>query len=813
MKRNLFLLTLLCVTELMVATPVTPEAAKAIASQQLSPRTSRHLASAHNATPVLALAAVAPGESVADYYVFNNANQKGYVVVAGDDRAPAVLAYSDVGAFDPDNIPDGMRYMLDLYASQVAALRHSPALTVTATSQRDREVKPLVQCAWNQERPYNNLCPTFVNAKGVAQRSATGCVATATAQVMFYHKWPKQGTGSMTYECDVNKTSKQTLSVDFGSTTYRWDDMLNSYGGEYTAQQAEAVATLMYHIGVASKIDYGSSSNVSPYDMMNALIRNFGYSKAMKISYRTAMTAAEWETLIDGEIDAKRPVIFTGYSSSDGHTFVIDGYDRDGYYHVNWGWGASSNGYFLLTWLNPENHGAGPFEKGFNLTQSVITGICPDNGAPAPKKSFGVYLDSWSPTQDHVALDSPVLITVNGLSFSGSGIANPVQVSFSLLLTDLEGNPAEQFADEGLFGSTYYMGSSYTYDASDGVYYTPQSSLADGDYYLWLVYKCPAAGVNEYVPYNCSSNDVAYLNAKVQDGIMYFYKEAAASSLQVTKMDFPARVGTSSSISLAATVHNTGKEYCGNIHYLITPADQPQVTKCSVEQMIALPEGKDAVSRMNIVTPDTPGDYSLWVMDDNNKVIGGAYALQVVASANYFIVITKQISIPNYYMSSGEVTATAELFNAGSGAFFGNVPYMISNMSDGTIEETALTDIVEIPAGATVKVNIVSKFEGTPGPVYQIALRQIGAADSDYATWGEEVAFEIKAQADTGVDDISAEPIGVSINGRTVTVSGARDVAVYNLAGAVLGKGPVHTLPAGVYIIVADGTARKIAVR
>ena len=186
MKRIFTFFTVLCTATMLFASPVTLEKAQAIAAGQMrAVLSSRQMAPGRMATPSLAMKAVAAGEAAADYYVFNNGSDAGYVVVAGDDRAPAVLAYSDRGTFDPDNIPDAMRYVLDGFAARVAALRHSPTLAEPALAPRDHEVKPLLTCNWSQNAPYNDLCPTYVNDKGETGRCATGCAVTAVAQIMY----------------------------------------------------------------------------------------------------------------------------------------------------------------------------------------------------------------------------------------------------------------------------------------------------------------------------------------------------------------------------------------------------------------------------------------------------------------------------------------------------------------------------------------------------------------------------------------------------------------------------------------------------
>ena len=187
---------------------------------------------ATGATPQLDLALTAKSKSMdVDYYVFNMSEDKGYIIISGDDRASAVLAYSDEGTFDINSIPDGLQYWLDVYSQEMQYLRDNPnAPKAYNRSQLSSSVRPLLTCNWNQGEPYNNLCPTYSD-NGTTKRAVTGCVATAAAQIMYYHRWPVTGTGSHSYVCNVNKTGEQTLSADFGSTTYDWDNMLDSYDG------------------------------------------------------------------------------------------------------------------------------------------------------------------------------------------------------------------------------------------------------------------------------------------------------------------------------------------------------------------------------------------------------------------------------------------------------------------------------------------------------------------------------------------------------------------------------------------------------
>ena len=246
-----------------------------------------------------------------DYYVFNNGKDNGFIIISGDDKAAPVLGYSDSGSFDANDIPEGMRYWLECYAEQMQYLRsHPESAYVAPRSQSNVMITPLLTCKWNQNSPYNDKCPTYGTAQNHA---ATGCVATATAQVMYYHKWPQQGNSEFTYVCNVNGEGEQTLSADFGSTTYDWNNMLDYYSpNSYSEAEGNAVATLMSHVGIASHMKYGSSSGTPMFAAMEALRLYFGDNSGMRKYTRISKTAAQWDSLLMNELLNARPVIYTG---------------------------------------------------------------------------------------------------------------------------------------------------------------------------------------------------------------------------------------------------------------------------------------------------------------------------------------------------------------------------------------------------------------------------------------------------------------------------------------------------------------------
>lgn len=798
--------------------PVTPQQALSIATearQSVASGSASHRAPG-NVSPVLAL--TAGTETAADYYVFNYgaASDAGYVIVAGEDKAPAVLAYSDTGSFDPSNIPDGMNVLLDAYAQEMRYLRDHPWLQGgVRPSPRDREVKPLIKSLWNQNSPYNDLCPTYVDDDGQTQHSATGCVATSTSQIMYYYKWPKQGTGSYSFESTVNGGDDVvTMSANFGATTYDWDNMVDYVGEEgCTPVQGNALATLCYHVGVAVHMAYGSTSSSVDYAAMEALRNHFGYSPDMRFLRRAGMTVEQWERTIDNELDNKRPVIYGGFTKTGGHSFICDGYDKRGYYHFNWGWGGKSNGYFLISALAPRSQGIGSYEGGYNLGQSIVIGIRPDDGtATAPEKSIEVYLESLGAAAEKVDLGQPVQMLVQRLLVAGYGFYNDndyrpsLPMEFYFCLTDADGNAVETASNANSFTSNMNIGWSRSFtNPEHPVTYTPSTSLADGDYKLWLTWACTEAGFNTYR--YCQSSP-GYLIAQVQDGAMYFSSPINKPNLSVTKFDYPQTIGTDAVFNIEATLHNNADtEYFDEVFYVTIKDGEPMYYDNG--QRIGVAAGKDIITRAQMTAPSSPGDYQLAIVDRNGDYIGEPYPFTVIDVSDFYVEIVTPVAPTKYYMPSGNITFTAEISNTGTTPFLGTLPYMVLGSNQSSVLSVGESPVVNIPVGGKTTVEFASSFEGIEGVVYYLCLRNFSNM-SKYISWGTKAPFEIKNDV-TGISYAHGEDITITAAAGTITVTGARRVAVYDTTGRLVATTPVATLPSGLYIIVADNVTRKVA--
>lgn len=297
------------------------------------------------------------------YYVFNN-DAGGFVIIAGDDAVTPVLGYTSTGAFDAENLPDGLKDLLKSYERQIAALGDNYVANQTATRAAFTGEKLLNTAEWNQMAPFNKYTPN---------NYVTGCVATAGAIVMKHHGYPAKGTGSHSYTWNG-----QTLTANF-EHTYDWASMPAKYDGTNDAA-FDGVARLMADLGVAVEMQYdkdGSGAYIG--NLVTALQKYYGYSKLSHLMAIEDVGAEAWNGRLREEIDANRPVL---YAASDpaggGHAFVIDGY-KDENFSVNWGWGGYCDGFYKIGALNPESVGKPTGDK-YNVGQSAVFGMQPSDG-------------------------------------------------------------------------------------------------------------------------------------------------------------------------------------------------------------------------------------------------------------------------------------------------------------------------------------------------------------------------------------------------------------------------------------------------
>lgn len=494
----------------MSAAPLTPEQAL----QRMTPAVKKGKVASLRLEKEPAMTIMSK-DGVAGVYVFNSKDGNGYRILSADDVAYPVLGYSDSGTLSEDEMSPELRWWLDGMAEQIAMAASRGAKTAVAPKADPSmtAINPMVSSKWNQDGPYNENSP-LLNGK----RCYTGCVATSMAQLMNYFKYPEHGQGTITYEW--TRGSKK-MSMDFSTKKFDWGNMLDIYNtGNYSSVQAEAVANLMEACGYAVQMNFGTEASGTQGSLIAEALKDyFGYDCNTYVDFRAIYSASEWAKKVWDNLKNVGPVIFNGHPYNDGgHSFVCDGYDGDGFFHFNWGWGGVSDGYYLLECMDPSAQGIGGSSGGgFNYGLNGIFGAQKPTGKPEELR-FG-----------NIIMYGGCTATVSGSSITFSrnkwypdgwfcGAGEPIKVAMGARIEPIDGTPGEIVDKSGrIFGGV-------NMSLNPGSYYPTQSgpviqlpALADGRYKVTVITKQYGMGDNARwnpIWVNYGAPNYVYLTAK-----------------------------------------------------------------------------------------------------------------------------------------------------------------------------------------------------------------------------------------------------------------------------------------------------------
>lgn len=459
---------------------VDANAARSLASNYLN----RHAAGSLRAPSMssLRLAHAEPSSVDAQasaYYVFN-IDGGGFIIIAGEDRATQVLGYSDKGRLDFNNLPVNLKEMLDSYRMEIEYLQKDTKgdLIAAPKPQSGGSVGPLLTTTWGQEMPYFLQCP-----KQSGEYCVVGCVATAMAQVMYYWKYPTSCDAISSYYDYWGYGRVPGLQA----TTFEYDKMLDTYCEwdwanselvqlDYTDEQAQAVAKLSRYCGQAVYMSYSpDGSGAYTDDQYDAMVNTFGYKSSAELVSKSSYwgsgyTNDEWSQMLNNEFDAGRPVLYSADDPSEGgHAFILDGYNSDGLYHVNWGWYGTGDGYYAHTALNVLHRDGSTLH--FSSGHEMIIGLEPPVHTTVSASSLDAsrYL---MPLGESLATEAA---NVNVSSTSKN-------INFVYALTDANGNMVAQSEAVKVTVVNFQPGSTV-----NGAIVLP-ANLAAGTYDLKLYY-------------------------------------------------------------------------------------------------------------------------------------------------------------------------------------------------------------------------------------------------------------------------------------------------------------------------------------
>lgn len=779
------------------------------------------------------------------YYVFPNGEGKGFTVVSGDDRLPEVVGYSDKGTYDEENLPSNYVGFMKAYEEMVGQLDNgdsrasasiAEAKALRSSGYQQPTIAPLLgNIQWNQMTPYNNMCPMYNSTN----RSVTGCVATAMAQVMMYYQYPK--TLQTDIPAYVSRTNHLSIPQINQGETYDWANMLPQYASyeplNYTDAQATAVAKLMYHCGAACEMDYGSSSgaNVTPA----ILSTYFGYdSDLMQDLNRDAFTLAEWSQIMDKELSVKRPILYSGRSSDGGHEFICDGTDGNGLYHINWGWGGYQDGYFDVTILNPDKGGAGSGSApdGYNQYCSMIVGIAPDNGKV-----------------DEPLVDvAPVVMIGNGNSSLGFQMStrNKVTDTFGVITNNLLSNQsAKDFTGYFAYGIQQADGTykplsksssiSIKHPEADGSTYRQSIRLLQFDY---------AFPVGKTTLYGLYSTDNKKWEKCAYVYMVPFVVEATETTLTIAKTPLSADIVAQDELlseqnnTLMLTVSNDADfEHLGIIKvYMSTTNEKPSDPS---EQIYFTIPSKSSSTREVSVTPSV-GDLYVWVTNSKGEDLMEVKKFTVMQSTAPKLVLVGKTSnatagdyeLEKAYYQSSQVKAlkvnddkavfTYQIRNDG-GTCELEFPFLIAAYDENGNAQYKFPKVNRrVKNGETATLTIEARPEDYGGNHSFFCALRMGDVPLDTSGFSDNKLYlsdgnswyylEYAAQfvyvtgVPSGISSITTSGTSVSGGNGEILISSdkAQTMSIYSLSGQMVkqanvkaGENIAVSVPAGLYIV------------
>lgn len=602
-------------------------------------------------------------------YVVNSAD--GFVVLAADDVAPAVLGYADSGTFDPNNIPPNMEAWLYSYSDCIAAAAGGGGEVLAAPADPSlKDIAPLAATRWNQGAPYYNYCPTVGD-----QRTYTGCVATAIAQVMKTYEWPKTGTGSNSYTWN-----NQTLSLDFEDITFDWANMTDTYNSNSTLKQQNAVAELMYACGIACYMNYGTGgSGASGVNLAVGLINYLGYDMSLEYLSRDYYTLPQWSRMLHQQLSTGHPLYYDGANATVGHAFVIDGYrSTDGFFHVNWGWGGMSDGYYSIVTLDPDSQGIGGSTDGYYSGQSAIFGLKPAQEGSQLAPVF--VAEKILPETVSVARGEYAYVGGDASGFFSLSLGT-VEAEIGIELTAAGAEPIYALYPETV---------EFDYGRGFRQFPVPTENIPVGTYTARPVARCNG----RTVPFRTVVTEASDFTCQVTESTVTFTPRPYDIDLELVELKALSPIYRGKQCYVEATVKNNGPEYYGNltVKFVNTKGSESSLGSVIVDLLQGQTTTVMAGGAIQGLTPT--GTCYLRLYDENGNQIGADVPVQLekapagtpnpVITAAHFPGLTGGESISNpAEVNAAEINISATL-TVGEGYFTSPVRAYVFDIAGGS---------------------------------------------------------------------------------------------------------------------------------
>ncbi len=717
-------------------------------------------------------------------YAFNIGTDGGFVLISASDLTQPVLGYTDSGQFDISQIPAGLLELLNSMSTAISKLENSelesPSLVKSNVASSEKTaITPLIQTQWGQGSPFNLQCPIIDGSN-----AQTGCVATTMSQIMYYFKYPTEATTEIPAYQDYSALP---------ATTFNWDAMTTYYNSAYdTDESRNAVAELMHYAGQAVEMEYDvSGSGALMEDIPTALKNYFGYecggTIAVGANYEyselgTFRNYSDWDNLLYNELKDGYPFILSGVSADYyGHAFIVDGYDGNGYYHINWGWNGYLDGYFSLCLLDAMDDISFPFY------QSAVVGIRPyTDGTETNGSGCSIYdINTSSSTLTRSSSDNNFSLKFTWSIMSHLAEDN-IFIETNFNLYDSNGNIVQSEICE----PSYYL-----FSSSDGYNISYQPNIAstasfgkgvsDGTYFIKGVYR--VYQTTEWSPLLQADTECLKVKINGNTATVTTYPEV---SLTVNSMEVEGNLRASNTQQLKVNITNKGSEFYNQL-YLI------EDNTVNNSPYVIINEGETTDIYIDY-TPMRSGSHTLYLSTSSNGNPGllGMTKVTILDSTKGMTTLSAEIhtDLENddnsngiKYLYSNELTFNISITNVGKNTYDSYVTlilYANGDYSDSYSAQSQTTFNVTLEPGET-NVYSYTNTDMKAGMQYFIVLQN--DEDKRIITY----------------NNLRVEAAGIS----SVLAVDNEETNIYSIYGTVIGRATNATLaeklsqlPNGIYI-------------
>lgn len=469
------------------------------------------------------------------YYFFNSEEKKGFIILSADYNEDILIGYSLNDTINPNHIPEALKFLL----------KGHKTLNRTTNGKQKNAISPMLTTRWNQDEPYNNTLPTPYGDKSLA-----GCVTTAMAQIINYHRFPIQPIGNVEYTAGLKR-----YSADFAEYTFDFDNMINDYQEDNaTDEQLKAVNDLFYCCGMSVDSSWGRDVTTAKSSLIpERMNKHFGYSNAIGIVNSSCFTSDEWSDLLYDQLEKGLPVMISAKSGNNsiGHLFICDGCDENGYYHINWGWGGALDGFFNLNSLYSYDPDVDFSSEGYGKDQEAFINLCPEDimnfstevftatsfSLPSVPKNLGKQLEVTCALKQCAGLKTP---TILGLKFTEVYTGK----------TTISGRDEVKGFDKGAI--TWSWKQNLPNEMEEGTYRVSP-----------VVYICKD---NKWQDIYISTDVNRYYMADVEGSKITFYKPTIKGSLTLEKSIYPECIFYNKTFSANADFRNNSEyDFFGDV--------------------------------------------------------------------------------------------------------------------------------------------------------------------------------------------------------------------------------------------------------